>query len=198
MVNSNATTFTIRTSRVTPDRTEEHAVATPEGFACFVREHHLYLTRYFLRKRLQLEDAQDLTQETIMALWQRRQEWTDPHRTFMIKIARNVFFSFLRRRKIDMLNVDNAAREASLTMMVPADDDDPDALPQDNSLPPDLIARIRLLSQKQQRVIRMLYVEGMSQQQTAERMGVSRSSVQTHARRAIAILRGFAAQAENI
>lgn len=65
---------------------------------------------------------------------------------------------------------------------------DSDALPH---VEPDLPEALEQLSNKQRAAVALIHVEGMSEREAAEAMGISRATVRRHARRGLSKLRSF-------
>jgi RNA polymerase sigma-70 factor (ECF subfamily) len=164
-------------------------ILSREGFDAFARRVRPRLLRYYLGRRLRLEDAQDLAQEALLLHWGKRKASLSPHLAFLLGIARRLYFAFLRTRRQDALSLDElmetGAPEPDHSASAPIETDLP------GTSPPiaDLLAHAADLTPSQRRVLQLRYLERMSQRQVAEKLGLSRRSVETHERRGLAMLR---------
>lgn len=136
------------------------------------------------------QDAEDLTQETMMAIWENR-ESIDPDRNFrsyLYTIARNKTLNYLR---------DNAKRSKgnslensefllnTLALSSPSVEDEINALELQN-----FIERIYLsLPEKVMRTFNMSRLEGMTYNEIADKLGISAKIVEYHIHIALKALR---------
>jgi RNA polymerase sigma-70 factor (family 1) len=129
--------------------------------------------------------AQDVVQEVYYKIWQRREKLLDVRdlKAYMIVMARNEIFSTLK---------------ASVTTQVSVEQI-PDVLA-DNSSCPDqtlrlkhaeasILEAVQNLPPRQQQIFRLTRMEGLSHEEIARRLGVSKETVSNHATRALLTLR---------
>ncbi|MEN6626630.1 MAG: RNA polymerase sigma factor [Candidatus Sumerlaeia bacterium] len=167
----------------------DQEIVTREGFINFVQEYHRRLIYYYLRKHVRLEDAQDLAQEAVLTLWKKRHQSKPPHQSFLFGIARRLYYAYLRTGPNlasldDMPEIEDKNSPDVVTIILGETSEDP---PFDISA--EVLAHTSALPQNQRMVIRLIYVEGLSMQEAANTLRISKGSVQIHARRAIAKLR---------
>ena len=138
-----------------------------------------------------MEDAQDLTQESFLVLWQRRSETRDP-KSFLYGVAKRLYYAFLRTRQSDRAilgettaRVEREHDESLSIAQVPNPSIDA------NELTAELLSRMCSLSQKQRKVLQLRYIENLSQSQVAEKLALSIRTVRTHESRALAALQAL-------
>ena len=126
------------------------------------------LFRLALRITTNREEAEDVVQETLMRVWDKRAEWDaiDSMEAFALSVCRNLSIDFTKRK---------GRHDASL--------DDAGVSPQSN--------RVRLVRQiidtlpeKQRSCIQLRDFEGKSYKEVAEVMGISESQVKVNIFRA--------------
>lgn len=176
----------------TDELPEAREIVTQEGFVTFIREHHVRLIRFFMRRRLRLEDAQDLAQETVLALWKRRQHIDPPHLKIMFGIAWRLYYTFLSSRPTPPADLEDLAGEIEdQNQAHPYADNDASEFSTEHPVTGRMLVQCDALTQKQRKVIQLVYIKGLSMQEAADKLGVNKCSVQTHARRGIKLLKSF-------
>ena len=160
-------------------------IITRQGFDEFSRRNHLRLIRFYLSRRLRLEDAQDLAQEAFLLLWRKRRESLPPHLAFLFGIARRLYFAFLRTRKADEVSLEDDPKLDRAAADGVSEGVTEDVADDGNPAFAELLTRATGLTQNQLKVLQMRFVEGLSQRKVAEKLGLSRSSVETHERRGL-------------
>ncbi len=129
--------------------------------------------------------AQDVVQEVFYKIWQRREKITEVRdlKAYLVVMARNEIFSALKSPAHAQISVEKI----------------PDMLT-DNSPGPDLtltlkhaeasiLEAVQNLPPRQQQIFRLTRMEGLSHEEIAQRLGVSKETVSNHATRALLNLR---------
>lgn len=163
------------------------AVATQrdrDAFAALFRYYGPRLKTFFMRGNMSAGLAEDLVQETMLALW-RKASYFDPERagagTWIFTIARNLRIDHLRRQK----------NPADLPV-------EPEELPpshEDVLLGEERDQQVRraleVLSDDQRTIIRLSYYSEKSQTEIAEELGIPLGTVKSRVRLAMNRLRGL-------
>jgi RNA polymerase sigma-70 factor (ECF subfamily) len=152
----------------------------------FVREvlvHQRALLQYLRRlSSSNPEYALDIMQESLTRLYSAaKKERPDEPRKYLFTIARNIFLDEIRRAKI--VTIETVANLDDVKS-------DREEFGLDNQV--SIIQEWRLLQnameklpKKCQKVVEMRRIDGFSQRETAENMGISEASVEAHIRRGI-------------
>lgn len=141
----------------------------------------------FCASRAGHDAADDLTQQVFVAAWRGRHTF-DAERGvvpgWLIGIARNLSNrSFRRNREIP--TADAPSEDATLVADAASAPDGPDAVA-DRLL---LGAALQRLAQDQRRTLELGYLEGLTQQEVADRLGLPLGTVKSHQRRGLQRLR---------
>ncbi len=140
------------------------------------------LYRMALRLQLPRQEAEDVVQETMLRLWQRRQQWADMENieAFAMTICRNLCLDVLRRsaRRAD------TSEEALIAMPDSAHSASPERQAESN----DRIAQVRLLiaqlPEKQRTCMTLRDLEGKPYRDIAQIMQISEEQVKVNIFRA--------------
>lgn len=129
--------------------------------------------------------AQDVVQEVFYKIWQRREKITEIRdlKAYLVVMARNEIFSSLKSPSALQISVERI----------------PDILA-DNSPSPDqtlrlkhaeasILEAVQNLPPRQQQIFKLTRMEGLSHEEIAQRLGVSKETVSNHATRALLNLR---------
>jgi RNA polymerase sigma-70 factor (ECF subfamily) len=137
---------------------------------------------YRLAERITLdaEEAEDVVQETMIKIWNRREQWDeiDSIEAFSLTICRNVALDHVRKntRRTDLIEVSN--------------DDRPDTShsPLEQTMQRDRIEQVRKiidsLNEKQRTCIQLRDFEGKQYKEIASIMGISEEQVKVNIHRA--------------
>lgn len=163
------------------------AVATRqdrEAFAALFRHFGPRLKSFFMRGGISAGLAEDLVQETMLALW-RKATYYDPAKaavaTWVFTIARN-------------LRIDHQRRQRNPDDLPPDPENVPPSLEEELlNVERDLRIREALagLSAEQQEIIRLAYYSEKSQSEIAEELGIPLGTVKSRTRLAMNRLRGL-------
>lgn len=156
--------------------------ALADAFAAWGRMVHA-----FCASRAGRDAADDLTQQVFVAAWRGRHSF-DPERGvvpgWLIGIARNLSNrSFRRNREIP--TADAPSEDATLVGDAVSAPDGPDTVA-DRLL---LGAALQRLAEDQRRTLELGYLEGLTQQEVADRLGLPLGTVKSHQRRGLQRLR---------
>lgn len=156
--------------------------ALADAFAAWGTMVHAFCT-----SRAGRDDADDLTQQVFVAAWRGRHTF-DPERGvvpgWLIGIARNTSNrSFRRNREIP--TADAPGEDATFVADSVSAPDGPDTVA-DRLL---LGAALQRLAADQRRTLELGYLEGLTQQEVADRLGLPLGTVKSHQRRGLQRLR---------
>nr|WP_168196444.1 sigma-70 family RNA polymerase sigma factor [Bdellovibrio sp. NC01] len=140
-----------------------------------------YLRNSLRRFKLPLENSEDLVQEVLLAIHQKRETYNSEQffLPWMYAIARHKMIDYLRRAKVQrsMVSLEDELENIEALM----------TLESDHSL--DAEKLLALLSPKQREVLQMVKIEGLSIDEVAKKTGYSASDVKVTVHRAIKSLK---------
>lgn len=161
-----------------------------EAFVEIVNTYENFIYRIAFGVTGQSEDAEDVTQETFLRLWQILEEfeWIDQPDAYIARIAKNAAIDLLRKRKrfpTQPLGVCGEGEEASV-WDVPDDDPDhaPDAAILSYERQRELEDAIAQLKETHRQILWMRVTKGMSYAEIAERLEISEGTVRSRLARA--------------
>ena len=137
---------------------------------------------FMIRQCRTEEDAEDLTQEVFLKLWNGRNNLSEVAslKAYLFTMSRNTFIDHLRKR-VNQIVFEKVNENLSLLDDVDNDEQD-------------LINTIYILAQqlppKQLEVFKLRWIEGLSRKEIAERMEISVVTVDIHIRKVLEHLRG--------
>lgn len=136
--------------------------------------------RQLVRAGMAAADAEDIVQETLLALHLKRQTWRveDPIGPWIRAIARHKLLDALRKR----------GRRGSEIAIDDLADLLPAAVEPDNSLAHDVARHLPLLANGQRRVVHAIAVEGASIRDTAAKLLMSEGAVRVALHRGLTVL----------
>lgn len=149
-----------------------------------------HLRAYFKRRLMRIgrgsADAEDLVQETLIAIHSRRHTYdrSQPLTPWLYAVARYRLVDYLRRTKTSAANVPIEEAEEVLAQ------DDPSAI--ESGL--DLQTLLARLSPKARQAIQYVKLEGMSVNEAAARSGMSPSAIKVSVHRGLKALSGLVRQ----
>ena len=140
------------------------------------------LFRVALRITLNREDAEDVVQETMMKVWNRREQWQqiESMEAFCLTICRNVALDHQKRMENQNVSLDD---EETLTSHF-----SPLASPEEKAVQRDRVERVRglmnRLPEKQRACMQLRDVEGKSYKEIAAVMNITEQQVKINIFRA--------------
>jgi len=153
------------------------------------------LFRLALRITLNREEAEDVVQETMMKVWNRREQWEqiESMESFCMTICRNLSLDHLKRMERRNVSLEEDATLLTLHSPLPA--------PEEQTVQRDRVERVRKLMdglpEKQRTCIQLRDVEGKAYKEIAEVMGITEQQVKINIFRARQTIRqGFLKQEE--
>ena len=169
----------------------------PEAFAALVKKYLAPVYSFVRRFTGRPEDAEDITQETFIKVWQNFNRY-DERRSFtawLFRIARNTAIDWVRRRR-DHAFSDFERDDGSNALIETVADETmlPDALADQAQ---DLIFLEKLLAQlspAQREVILLRHETGMTFEEMSEAMNVPLNTIKSRYRRALAVLQALVHQ----
>jgi RNA polymerase sigma-70 factor (ECF subfamily) len=165
---------------------QDDLVAIEETLGKYYKIYHKKIYRYFRRKGLGHELAEDYSQETFYRILRNGNIFTDEcqARNFIFKVAQN-------------LSIDHLRKKSTTSQVLPAgEDDNPlECWAVDSCLDPemgylsvetsrDIAVALKSLPERYVKVIVMREYEGLSYREIAERMGISEKAVESLLHRA--------------
>lgn len=138
------------------------------------------LFRLSLRITASREEAEDVVQETLMKVWDRRADWSaiDSMEAFAMSVCRNLSLDLVRRKGRQAASIDDGG------VREPQSDTDP-YRQADQSNRVRIVRRlVDALPEKQRTCIHLRDFEGKSYKEVAEVMGISESQVKVNIFRA--------------
>ncbi len=151
-----------------------------EAFADFVREVQPTVTKICRRYRIPPQDAEDLMQQTLIALIDSRDEVKNPE-AWLAGTLRNQCLMYWRRRRRQLYNaVDSAVLEELATPSPPRQ--------HDVEFNHDLERALGQLPSRCRSVLQLRYGLGCQPRETAERLGYRSSSIYKILNRCLAAL----------
>ena len=146
---------------------------------------------YLVRRGADPATAEDLAQETLLAVWRRAALFSSTRgtaSTWIFSIARNLWIDRLRK-EVPWQELPPAHAEAS------SSEPSPDAVLSENEVRIRVRAALTALPAEQQRVLELAYLQGLSHGEIAARLGVPLGTVKSRVRMAYQRLR---AQVEDL
>lgn len=160
-----------------------------DDFHSLVREHRdrvFNLAYYSLRHR---EDAEDVTQEVLIRLWNHRRTLEAPAVTaWLIKVTRNACYDLLRRHVVRRRHFDEG-REDDTLEAVAADRPDPHDHAEASDFRQHLETALRRLPEHYRTVLILREIEGLKYDEIADATGRPLSSVKVILHRGRKMLR---------
>jgi len=144
------------------------------------------LRAWLTRRTLAGLEVDDIVQETyaILAGLERIDHIRNP-RTYMFEVAKTVVYQSLRRSRVITLD---AIAEAADGLQTPSDAPSPERVAADRQELGRVAALIAGLPPKCREVFTLRKIQGLSQRDVAERLGLSESTVEKHIAKALGIL----------
>ncbi len=140
------------------------------------------LYRLALRITLQQEDAEDAVQETMLKVWNRRQQWDqiESMEAFCMTICRNIALDKVRRMSGDRQSLDTQEHDTADTAY--------HANPERQAIEQDRLQLVRqiidTLPEKQRTAMQLRDFEGKSYKEIADIMSISEEQVKINIYRA--------------
>ncbi len=145
------------------------------------------LQAFIRRKGFTAEEAEDLTQETLLRAYQHREHFRGTFlRAWLFRIASNVAVDYVRRQRLQTVPLEDVEG------VLPCSED-PAEYWERTELERGLIALVGSLPEAQQRIIRLRYLEGYSLAEIAERVQCTPLAARLRVFRAVETLRKRAA-----
>ena len=150
----------------------------PASFSTFVQRHRPELLRAARRVAVDSAEAEDIVQDTLVALWRRwrRHPPNDPSAYAYRAVTLNAIKRQMRRRRTAMLEAAGDVPAAPAHAAEPLD-------------PLELERALAVLPPAQQAVIRMRFYLGLSMAQISRNLSISSNTVASRCRYAMAALR---------
>ena len=166
-----------------------------EAFAEIVTAYENFVYRIAIGITGQKEDAEDVTQETFLRLWQILDEfvWIDQPDAYIARMAKNAAIDLVRRRNRRQTQpfVGEDGEADAFAWDLPDDDPDnaPDAAVLSGERQRELENAIAQLKKPHREILRMRVDEGMDYAEIAKRLEISEGTVRSRLARARTALR---------
>ena len=158
----------------------------PAAFNAFFSQYYRPLCFFAEQLLGDMAEAEDIVKDSYMKLWNKRADFHHPKsiKSFLYTTTRNASLNFLRH-----LKVKNSFQQE----MCYLDDQKGDELILQQMIRTELLQsvyhEIEKLPEKRQQVFRMIFFEGLKNDEIAERLGISVFTVKEHKAKALAQLR---------
>jgi RNA polymerase sigma-70 factor (ECF subfamily) len=148
---------------------------------------HVFSTALVMTKATELSN--DIAQEVFMALWQHRHAMVDVENlnAYLFTTTRNQIFQKLRRLKLEDAYLKYSAGQMGVTINT----SDTERVLSVGDLKKLIAQGINQLPPQQQCAFRLSREQGLTHEQIAQEMGISKQSVKDYIVRAIAFLRKY-------
>jgi RNA polymerase sigma-70 factor (ECF subfamily) len=184
--------MTFRRSRITPGRLGmlARSRSSPRAFADFYEETSPSVLRFFAGQTHDSQAAFDLLAETFSKAFEKRQDFRGTNdeqaAAWLWSIARNELARFHRSRSYEML----ALQRLGLDRPAPSDEElrEVERLIVREDIRRQISVALDTLSPDQQEVIKLRFIDDLSDQEIAERLAVSHDVVRARASRALRAL----------
>ncbi|MCW3017734.1 MAG: polymerase sigma factor [Solirubrobacterales bacterium] len=167
--------------------------ASPHEFADFYEQMSPQVLRFFVRRTDDPHRAVDLTAETFARAFEHRREFRgasdEQAAAWLWRIARNELAGYRRSRAVELAAVQRLGLERALT-----DEElvQIERLSDAEALREQIQHALEVLPDEQQEVIRLRFIDELSYDEMAEKLGVSNDVVRTRTSRALRALRASA------
>ncbi|NIG53556.1 RNA polymerase sigma-70 factor [Chitinophaga sp. Cy-1792] len=157
-----------------------------DAFNTFFKEYYKPLCFFANQLLDSMADAEDIVKDAFVKLWNRKSDFDHPKsiKGFLYTTTRNACLNHLRHQKVH----NNFQQE-----MIYLDDKKGEDLILQRMIQSELIQSIYLeiekLPEKRQQVFRMIFLEGLKNDEIAEKLGISVFTVKEHKAKALAQLR---------
>ena len=161
-----------------PDLIERIARSDTAAFQELFAHYGPRVKTYMLRRGLEAQAAEDLVQETMLMVWRKAALYSGEKGTpanWIFTIARNLHIDRVRRTVPFQALPETHAEEAS-----------PDPTPEASLAGREIEVRVRAalaeLPADQREIVTLAYIEGLSQTEIAERLGIALGTVKSRMR----------------
>ena len=164
--------------------------ASPNAFAEFYKQMAPSVLRFFARQTSDSQAAFDLMEETFSKAFEKRRDFRgtsdEQAASWLWSIARHELAGFRRSRSVEL----SALERLGLERPTPSDDElrEVERLIATEDLSRQIRIALDTLSPDQQEVIRLRYIEELSDREIADRLAVSQDVVRARASRALRAL----------
>ena len=158
----------------------------PQAFDVFFQEHYRPLVFFAQQLLGNIGDAEDIVKDSYVKLWQKHSDFDHPKsiKGFLYTTTRNACINLLRHEKVkhtyqkEMAYLDDQkGEERILQQMIYSE------------LIQSIHLEIEKLPEKRKQVLRMIFQEGLKNEEIAEILGISVFTVKEHKAKALAQLR---------
>ncbi len=148
-----------------------------------VLDHHLaQLMAYATRMTGSVTDAEDIVQETFVALWKTRERY-DPKKaklsTWLHRIAHNQYIDSYRRASARTISIDEDVYPAGNHL----EDQEPDSVLETNARNEAVSRALMQLDERQRSALVMTHYQGLSHREVAEILELSKEALESMLRR---------------
>jgi RNA polymerase sigma-70 factor (ECF subfamily) len=143
----------------------------------------------YLQKRIHIEDAEDVVQDTFILLWDKRTSIRSDTSlfSFIRTVAINIIYNNHRHNAIEKGYLSNAVIRASI--------EQESYNPEQEFIIRDLFqyidSRIKKLPKRQQEIFNLRIKQGLTNKKIAEKLGITEKTVETHIHQSIKKIRKY-------
>ena len=137
---------------------------------------------YLLSNR---EEAEDVTQEVLLRLW-RHHDGVEEERlgTWLLRVTRNACYDLLRRRRAAAAHGSEESLDAAEAPELPSAEAGPEGRAEVSDFRRHLLRALRDLKEPYKSVVILREVQGLSQKEIGEALGIPEVTVRVHLHRA--------------
>lgn len=147
------------------------------AFESVFKQYFSVLTVYAKKYVLDIDIAKDITQETFMKLYEKREELTihTSLKSFLYAAVRNKCLDYIKVNKIRDQHKDQIKYQSSIS----SEDEDDERI-RVTELQQKIHSILKTLPTQNQKIFMMSRIEGKSNQEIADELGLSKRTVETH------------------
>lgn len=160
-------------------------ISTKEFRKCFIN--YYPKVKHFVMLIIKSEDdAEDIVQEVFIKIWEQSNIWTKPDSldNYLFRVAKNITFSFLRRKRIERIYKESLINNNLLFNELLQENDLSDKLYYKDLL---LLLKLRIeqFPEQRKKVFIMSRLKGMKNSEIANILGISILTVKKHIHHAL-------------
>ena len=148
-----------------------------KAFESVFKQYFSVLTVYAKKYVLDMDIAKDITQDTFMKLYEKREELTihTSLKSFLYAAVRNKCLDYIKVNKIRDQHKDQIKYQSSISS-----EDEDDEKVRITELQQKIHSILKTLPTQNQKIFMMSRIEGKSNQEIADELGLSKRTVETH------------------
>ncbi|MBN2311786.1 MAG: RNA polymerase sigma factor [Candidatus Hydrogenedentes bacterium] len=166
-----------------------------EPLAAMIREHGSYVRRFLVARGASLDDVDDLLQDVLAVAWEKQIPLSSRNtRQYLIGIARHLLFNHNRKRARHAVRADSErVRIADSTTARDVSFHSPEEFLTSRERRREAQELLGFLPSAHRQALELVYLDGLTHAEAAERLGVSRKTLHVWKRQALDTLRSLLA-----